>query len=306
MVQTKVLYQTPRIGVLQVSTALPRIQFRHHRTDREHLRVRSSYLREELIAVPRNKPGVQIKIDESLVGRKRLQKINVGAQPTNLELVESRPELLQSTGAVRIPRDQLRNHGVVEYRNVVPLTDPCINAHVRVVGLRGAHEGNVTAPRHKVFAWILGVDAGLKGMTMLGNFILLQWQGCTGRDFQLPLYEILSRYHFRDRMLHLEPGVHLHKVKLVRITIENELHGSCADVIHSPRTVCRGFPHASLDFGRESRCRSLFDDFLVPPLNRTVSIPQIHMAAVCIAKHLHLNVSGLTNVFLNQDAGISK
>lgn len=43
---------------------------------------------------------------------------------------------------------------------------------------------------------------------------------------ELPLHQVSSSDHLRDRMLHLQPGVHLHEIKVV-LGIHNELHRTC-------------------------------------------------------------------------------
>jgi hypothetical protein len=45
----------------------------------------------------------------------------------------------------------------------------------------------------------------------------------------------------------------------------------------------------------------LFNDLLIPPLDRAVSFPETHRIAQGVCKYLHFNVSRPLNVLLYQD-----
>ena len=52
----------------------------------------------------------------------------------------------------------------------------------------------------------------------------------------------------------------------------------------------------------DQRRGRLFDDLLVPPLDRTVTLPQMNDAAFVIAKNLEFDVVRIFDEFLDIDA----
>ena len=76
-----------------------------------------------------------------------------------------------------------------------------------------------------------------------------------------------------DRVLDLEPGVHLHEV-IIPISIE-ELHRSCIPIIGD---FCHGdcrFGHPVAEFGGHDRAGSFLDKFLVTPLDGAFPVIEV-------------------------------
>lgn len=100
-------------------------------------------------------------------------------------------------------------------------------------------------------------------------------------------------------MLHLQSGVHLHEVVLIAVQVENKLNRSCVVVADSPSCLdCRS-AHISPD-GLADVGRGLLDHFLVPALDRAVSFVQMDVVTVRVSEDLHLDVSGSSDVLLDE------
>ena len=105
----------------------------------------------------------------------------------------------------------------------------------------------------------------------------------------LPLHKVKARDALGHRVLNLQPGIHLQKIKLAT-GIEQKLHRASAHVIHRAcRLYCSG-THCFAQLRRHNRARGFLYDLLVPPLQRAVTLTQMNHIAMCIGKHLHLDV----------------
>ncbi len=140
--------------------------------------------------------------------------------------------------------------------------------------------------------------------------LLLQIRDHVGQCFagshsQLPFDQVVTRDHFGDRMLDLQPRIHLHEEKLAG-RIGNELDRAGANVAHRFRRRDRGFAHRTPARCGHSRSRGFFNDFLMPPLHRTVALEQADRVAVAVGEHLYLDVPRPLHVLLDQHVIIAE
>ena len=63
-------------------------------------------------------------------------------------------------------------------------------------------------------AGALGVDTALDGRALHVDVLLGKVQGHAGGDADLPLHNVDARHQLGDGVLHLQAGVHLHKVEV--------------------------------------------------------------------------------------------
>ena len=68
--------------------------------------------------------------------------------------------------------------------------------------------------RSKTLLWILRRHPALDRMTVPFHIFLCESQTFAVRDSDLPLHQINSGHCFRDRVLHLNPGIHFHKIEI--------------------------------------------------------------------------------------------
>ena len=69
---------------------------------------------------------------------------------------------------------------------------------------------------------------------------------------ELPLDQVGAGDHLGDRVLHLQPGVHLHEVEPV-LGVQDELHRAGADVLYGAGGADGGLAQLPADLGREAR-----------------------------------------------------
>ena len=145
---------------------------------------------------------------------------------------------------------------------------------------------------------IFRVDPALDGMPRLFHILLSDGELLPGRQPYLLLDDVDTRDHLRDRMLHLEPRIHLEKVE-ISAPIDKELARSHALVTHRARRLDGHSPHRRADFGGNDHRRGFFDHLLVAPLNGTFPFAQVDIVAVPIPQDLDFHVACAFDVLFN-------
>ena len=140
------------------------------------------------------------------------------------------------------------------------------------------------------------------------QLLLLERQGLTCGDTQLPFNKIKPRDGLGHRMLHLQARVHLHKIEshAASALLNNELHCAGADVMHRARSRHRRIAHLLPHGIGHAGCGRFFQHFLMPALNRAITLEQMHVVSMRVAKDLNLNVTRTLRVFLNQHRIVTK
>jgi hypothetical protein len=87
-----------------------------------------------------------------------------------------------------------------------------------------------------------------------------------GRDPDLLLHQIAPVHFLRDRVFHLNPGVHFHEVE-IPVFIDKVFHGSSVLVADRFGKLHRTLTHSLPEFFIHERRRAFLDDFLVAALN---------------------------------------
>ena len=105
-------------------------------------------------------------------------------------------------------------------------------------------------------------------------------------------------------MFHLNTRIHFDKEKLP-ILIE-KLERACTGIAHVNTSLYARVTHfLSQCFGNARRWR-LFDNFLVTPLQRAISITQMHRVALSIRENLYLDVPRPLQKLFHVDNGRAK
>src|SRR5204862_4634338 len=103
-------------------------------------------------------------------------------------------------------------------------------------------------------------------------------------DTDLLQYEVDAGDHLGDRMLDLDPGVHLDEVELA--VLVQELDGADAEILH----LLHGLGDGGADLGArrsgQHRRWPFFPDLLVAPLQRAIALAEMDGAATAIPDHL--------------------
>ena len=112
--------------------------------------------------------------------------------------------------AVDVAHDQLRDHRVVERRDLRALDDTGVHAHAGP--RRFAVTRDPSRRREEASRDILRVDPALDRVTTKHDVLLAHGEPLTKGDQDLLADEVETRHLFGDRVLDLDPRVHLHEV----------------------------------------------------------------------------------------------
>jgi hypothetical protein len=124
---------------------------------------------------------------------------------------------------------------------------------------------------------------------------------------QLQLDEVEAGDHLGDRVLDLEPGVHLEEVVGRRVVgVDDELHRPHAAVAHRARDGDGVDVHALDHGGIDAGGGCLLDDLLVAALEAAVAGAQVHDVASAVADDLHLDVARAGDVALEQEGVVAE
>ncbi len=154
---------------------------------------------------------------------------------------------------------------------------------------------------------VLGVDPRFNRVPVQGNISLADGQLLPRGDPDLPLDQIPSGHHLGDRMLDLQPGVHLHEEELVGpVSRNDELDRAGAGVIDASGGVARRGADPGPRRGIQQRRRRLFDDLLVSPLQAALPLAEVHHIAVGVSQHLNFDVPGAQHETLEKQGVVAE
>ena len=153
---------------------------------------------------------------------------------------------------------------------------------------------------------ILGVDAGLDRVAArhvprrheLGDAV-----GALAGQPQHLLDQVDPVYLLGDRVLHLQPRVHLKERRLLPGRVVHELDGPGRAVGDGRGEVPRRLVQLAAQRRRQPGGRGLLDDLLVAALKRAVPVAEHHDLPGPVAEDLDLHVPGLPHQPLEEDAG---
>ena len=142
-------------------------------------------------------------------------------------------------------------------------------------------------------------------MTSYNYVFLLKSKRLACCYIYLCLYKIHSGNKFSNRMLHLYSGIHFHKIKIL-IFIKKEFYSTGIDIGASLCRLYSCLSHTFSEFLIYSNTWSLFNNLLMPSLNRAISFSQMHYIAMLIRKDLKLYMSRLFYILFHIHAVIRK
>ena len=127
------------------------------------------------------------------------------------------------------------------------------------------------------------------------------------RDPQLLLDEVDAGDELGDRVLDLQPRVHLDEEELVgAVGRDEELDGAGAAVVDARGGRAGGGAEARAGRGVDDRRRRLFDDLLVAALQRALALAEVDDGAVRVGEHLHLDVARALDEPLEQQRVVAE
>ena len=124
-------------------------------------------------------------------------------------------------------------------------------------------------------------------------------------DPQLQLHQVQAGDLLGDRVLDLQPGVHLQEVE-GPVAVQHELDGARAGVADRlARGDGRGGQRGA-QAGVDGRRRALLDDLLVAALDGALALEQVDHGARGVAEDLHLDVPGVGDEPLEEHGAVAE
>ena len=105
-------------------------------------------------------------------------------------------------------------------------------------------------------------------------------------------------------MLNLQAGVHLDKIELA--VLVEELDGTGAPIFQLAHGSRNCLPDLQALGGIQGRRGGFFPNFLVAPLQRTITLAQMHGVTFAVAEHLNFDMARLLEIFLDVDSIVAE
>ncbi len=137
---------------------------------------------------------------------------------------------------------------------------------------------------------MLGVDAALDGVAPRRHVAFRDRQLLPRGYAELLLDDVDPGHRFRDRVLDLQPGVHLDEVERAAL-VAQELEGPRVPIADRPSGACdlrRQLPARCLVDGHR---RGLLQELLVSPLDRALPLSEAEHRPAPVDEHLKLDVA---------------
>ena len=138
-------------------------------------------------------------------------EIHGGDDPLNHQLIQGPQCPGDRLGPIASPADHFPQQGVIKRRDHIAGEEMTVHADANPsrwhVLLNAARVG------HEISVGILCINAAFDAVAQELDVRLLNSDPVPGGNPQLCLHEINAAHHLCDRMLHLYPGIHFHKIK---------------------------------------------------------------------------------------------
>ena len=110
-------------------------------------------------------------------------------------------------------------------------------------------------------------------------------------------------------MLHLDAGIHLHKVEMLSVAVQQKFHSACALVVDGLRRFHGSPAHLLPQLRRQAPGGGFLNELLVPALDGAVPVSQVDDVALAVRQDLKFNVPGFQHQlfqihFIVSEAGV--
>ena len=202
-------------------------------------------------------------------------------------------------------RNELREHRVVERADLAAAGERVIAAQAtrrmpqpHAARLRQVAAGRVLGTQPRLDRVAAALVAGER-------VILRERQRLAHRNPQLPRDQVDADQCLGDRVLDLQPRVHLHEPEVTGV-VQQEFDRARAHVPDFERDRDRNRAHAPAQRGRDGRRGRFLDELLVPPLHRAVALAEVDHLAVRVGEDLDLDVARAQQGTFDQQARIAE
>ena len=240
------------------------------------------------------------------VAGQRAQVVEVGFAAVQAGGVQRVLQFGQRSGAVLRVDNHLGQHRVEVGRHFQPGFDPVVDADA-VTGREG-HFAQQACAGLEVAERVFGVQTQLNGMALgcKAGAASVELQLFAGGQTYHPLDQINAEHLLGDAMLNLQAGVHFQEVELVAVGVVDKFDGAGVAVVDAGQQLFSGGVQLAAYRVAQVRCRAFFHDFLVAALAGAVAFTECQRVALAVGKHLHLNVAGAGDEFLQEHAVVGK
>ena len=121
----------------------------------------------------------------------------------------------------------------------------------------------------------------------------------------LGAYDVYAGHLFSDRVLYLDARIDLDE-KDVFFSINEEFNGAGIVIPHMARNGQCIVKQSLAGFFFQPTTGCDFHHFLESPLHRTITLKEVDQIASLISQHLHFNVFGSLDEFLEKDRVITE
>src|SRR5918998_5012993 len=245
--------------------------------------------------------GVCLAGKELRVAQNPAEQVALGGRAGELRAREGSAEPARGLGPGRPVRDHLGEHRVVVDADLRTVLDARVDAEA------ARYAETVQAPDRgeKLAHRILRVEARLDRMSFEPRLERLERKRRALGHPDLKRDEVEPRDELRDRMLDLEPRVHLEEEE-VAVRAEQELDGAGARVAERLTRAHCGGAHPVAQGEGDRGGGALLNDFLVAALDRALALEQVHYAPGRVAEDLDLDVARVLEQALEHERVVAE
>ena len=150
---------------------------------------------------------------------------------------------------------------------------------------------------------VLRVDPALDRVAGEANVFLTKRDGLACGDPDLLLHEVDAGDELGDRVLDLDPGVHLEEV-VIPVGVEQAFDRPGRPVAGGPSRRDGDRSDSLAQRVVDGRRRRLLDELLMAALDRAVALAEVDDVAVSVCQHLNLDMAGVRDVLLDVDGRV--
>ena len=266
----------------------------------------------EKLRVVVDEAGRHLPLPERLVAHEALEKIDVGRDPSDPELLERAAHAVDRAFARRRPRgDLLQQRIVMAGDDRARVRGAAIEANAEAGG--GPVGGDPPVVGDEAVERVLGRDPALHGVAAQRDVVLRRAgivrpvaDGPAFGDADLGPHQVDAGHLLGDRVLHLNARVHLDEMKVPGVEIVQELDRARVEVVGFLRDGERVSGERVALLRAEDGGRRALHDLLVAPLHRTIALEEVDNPAVAIRQHLDLEMTGTADEALEVDVVLAE
>ena len=219
-----------------------------------------------------------------------MQQVGVVGRPVHHQLLQHPAHPADGLQPGGRPDHQLGHQRVVVGRQGVAAVQAGV--HPDAAAPRQMQEVDLARAGLEVVGGVLGVDPALDGVAPEGDLLLGVGQGQPRGDADLLPHQVHPGDEFSDRVLHLDPGVHLDEIE-VAVGVQHELDGAGVLVVGRFGGGHGGRAHLLPQLGGQGAGGRLLQHLLVAALDGAVPLPQLDHMAHLVGHDLELDVLGV-------------